>query len=264
MRLAMAQMSMNKSTEYNLEKSIHYIKTAAYQGAELIFFPEIQLSPFFPQYKNRNAEQYLMTLDSSEIISICSACKTYHIYASPNIYLNLDGSCYDASLMIDSSGNIIGISKMVNIFEAKHFYEKDYYSPSPDGFKVYDTPFGKIGIVICFDRHISESIKSCALKGAELIIIPTANLTTEPADLFEWEIRVQAFQNLSYIAMCNRVGIEDTINFCGQSLISNPDGELLIKADQNEQLIIADIPLDCVHKARKERNWLQFFKEKSL
>ena len=68
-------------------------------------------------------------------------------------------------LMIDSNGGLVGVSKMVNVYQANKFYEQDYYTPSEDGFKVYDTPFGKIGIVICFDRHLPEGIRSCAKQG---------------------------------------------------------------------------------------------------
>ncbi len=99
-------------------------------------------------------------------------------------------------LMIDSNEGLVGVSKMVHVYQANKFYEQDYYTPSEDGFKVYDTPFGKIGIVICFDRHLPESIRSCAKQGAELIIIPTANTLDEPMEMFEWEIRVQAYQNI--------------------------------------------------------------------
>lgn len=260
MRIAMAQMSMCANIEKNLDKTMYYIKSAAENKADLIFFPEIQLSLFFPQYKNRCADSYLITRNSQEIKAIQHACQKYHIYASPNVFLELNGQKYDASLMIDSSGKIIGISKMVNIFQTKDFYEKDYYTPSDDGFKVFDTPFGKIGIVICFDRHIPESIRTCALNKADLIIIPTANHSKEPMELFEWEIRVQAFQNLLFIAMCNRVGTEGEIDFCGQSLVASPDGSLLAKADEKEGLIIADIQIEETTQARQKRNWLQFAK----
>ena len=127
---------------------------------------------------------------------------------------------------------------------------------------MYDTPFGKLGVVICFDRHMPESIRACALQGAELIIIPTANLVSEPMELFELEIRVQAFQNLSYIAMCNRVGQEGNITFCGQSLLAAPDGELLLKSDDRERLIICDIPLAIIKDLRRTRPWLRLAQQR--
>ncbi len=259
MRLAMAQGSMSRSLSENLEKSVDDMRMAAKSGADMIIFPELQLSPFFPKYRNGNADEYLLTLQSEEINKLRQACKELRLWASPNVYLSLDSKKYDVSLMINDKGEIVGISKMVHIYQAEHFYEKDYYMPSDDGFKVYDTPFGKIGIVICFDRHIPESVRMCAAQGAQLIIIPTANLTTENQELFEWEVRVQAYQNLVYIAMCNRVGKEDDLIFCGRSILASPDGEKVFMADYKEQLITLDVDLRGVQKVRSARPWIEEF-----
>ena len=87
------------------------------------------------------------------------------------------------------------------------------------GFKVFETEFGKLGIVVCFDRHYPESIRTEALKGADLILIPTVNTKAEPSEMFEWEVRVQAFQNSTIIAMCNRVGAEGDMDFSGESIV---------------------------------------------
>lgn len=257
MRLAMAQMRMSTSVKENLEKSLWYIKQASEAGADLIFFPEIQLSPFFPQYEKRDAAVWAMSLDGPEVSAFRDVCRKSHIYASPNLYLEQSGHCYDASLMIDADGEISGVSKMVHISQAKYFYEQDYYTPSEEGFKVYKTPWGKVGIVICFDRHLPDGIRSCAQQGADLVIIPTANILGEPLELFEWEVRVQAFQNTVFVAMCNRVGQEDALLFAGQSLLAAPNGELLHKAGQNEELLILDVPLETTALERAIRPWLK-------
>lgn len=256
MKIAMAQMRVSASTAENLRKTLRLMEEAKRGNAELIFFPEIQLTPFFPQYKNLDASSWLFHEDGPEIRAICMACRELEIFASPNLFLLSGGKRYDASLVIDSRGKIAGVSKMVHIAQAEHFYEQDYYAPSEDGFRVYSTPFGKMGIVICFDRHLPDGIRSCAMQGAELVIIPTANLTTEPLELFEWEIRVQAFQNTVFIAMCNRVGREGEVTFAGESLLAAPDGSLLYKAGREEELILLDIPLELVGKEREKRPWL--------
>ncbi len=121
---------------------------------------------------------------------------------------------------------------------------------------MFHTPFGNIGIVICFDRHIPESIRSCALKGADLVIVPTANTKAEPMELFEWEMRVQAMQNQVFIAMCNRVGTEDQMQFAGESIIIHPSGEVIAKADDKEQLLIREIDLSDVKRARRNVNYI--------
>ena len=97
--------------------------------------------------------------------------------------------------------------------------------------------------MICFDRHIPESVRTCAAMGAELVIIPTANMCSEPLDLFEAEVRTEAMQNQVFIAMCNRVGREGDEVFAGQSLIVGPDGTVLLKADGAEQLLTWEIDL---------------------
>ena len=256
MKLAMAQMRMGTTIAENLEQTLQYMEQAKAFGADLIFFPEVQLSPFFPQYENREAAQWLLAEDSAEIQSICEACKRLRLWACPNVYLELDGKRFDASIMIDDNGSVMGISKMVHIAQAKYFYEQDYYAPSDDGFKVYDTPFGKIGVVICFDRHLPDGIRSCARQGAELVIIPTANIEGEPLELFEWEVRVQAFQNTVFAAMCNRVGREGEITFAGQSLLAGPDGGLLFKADGSEGLFVVEVITEQVRRERAKRPWI--------
>ena len=130
-----------------------------------------------------------------------------------------------------------------NIAQAEQFYEQDYYTPSDDGFKVFNTPFGRVGIVICYDRHLPESIRTCTLMGAQLVIIPTANTKAEPMEMFEWEIRVQAMQNQVFIAMCNRVGKEGDMDFAGESLVVHPSGDVICKADDKERLVCCEIDL---------------------
>ena len=217
MKLAMAQMSMSGSMDENLKKSLAFCDAAA--GSDLLFFPEVQLTPFFPQYAGRNVDAYAVPAGSPTVQAFADKAKERGLYLSPNMYLEQEGKRYDASLWLMPEGTCAGVAKMVHIMQAAHFYERDYYTPSEDGFLVFDTPWGCVGIVICFDRHLPESIRTCALKGADLVIIPTANTKAEPMELFEWEIRVQAMQNQIFVAMCNRVGREDGMDFAGESLI---------------------------------------------
>lgn len=254
MKLGLVQMCMEKKISENLNKSLQYCDMA--KDCDLVFFPEIQLTPFFPQYQNRCAEQYCLNMDDAVLFSFYQKAKEHHFYLSPNVYLNLDGAKYDASLWISPDGKLQDVAKMIHIAQNTNFYEQDYYTPSNDGFKVFHTPFGNVGIVICFDRHLPESIRTCALKGADLIIVPTANTKTEPMAMFEWEMRIQAMQNQVFIAMCNRVGTEDAMQFAGESIVIHPSGDIIAKADDKEQLLICDIDLDEVRKIRNNIDYL--------
>jgi len=248
MKIALAQLSIKDNIEDNLERAVKVIMEAAANDADLVLFPEIQLHKFFPQY--RNVPVAGMEINSPCVQAICDACRKYHIMAAPNFYLAEQGRCYDATVLIGRNGEIIGIQKMVHIAQAEGFYEQDYYTPADDGFQVFDTPEGRIGMVICFDRHYPESIRTEALMGADLILIPTANTAEEPSEMFEWEVRVQAFQNSVAIAMCNRTGKEGEMNFCGESLIVDAKGNVAAKAGREEEILYCAVDLSAVKGIR--------------
>ena len=126
MKLAMAQMRMSESMDENLRKDLAFADEAA--GSDLLFFPEVQLSPFFAQYKGRDASQYLLDPDDCRLQAIADKCREHGMYISPNVYLRENGRPYDASLFLDRGGNVQGISKMVHIFSAPEFWECDYYT----------------------------------------------------------------------------------------------------------------------------------------
>ena len=158
--IALFQMQSGSEISENLIKSIEAIREAAENGADLILFPEVHLTEFFPQYPGADAGRYAVGIDSDIVRQFRSVCRKYRIMAVPNIYLNEGGRFYDASILIGRDGGIIGIQKMVHIAQMPQFYEQDYYTPSDEGFRVFDTDIGKIGIVVCFDRHYPESIRS--------------------------------------------------------------------------------------------------------
>lgn len=257
MKLALVQMQNAGSMEKNLTKSLISIQKAAKNGADLVLFPEVHLTEFFPQYPNQNVEEYAISLNSDIVKQFCDACRQNQIMAVPNIYLLENGRRYDASILINQNGDIVGTQKMVHVAQADKFYEKDYYTPADDGFFVFDTEFGKIGIVVCFDRHYPESIRTEALRGADLILIPTVNTKAEPSEMFEWELRVQSFQNSVITAMCNRVGREGDMIFSGESLVVNADGEVVAKAGDEETIVYVDIELSQSKIIRDKRTYTQ-------
>lgn len=262
MKIALCQMQMSGDPEQNCRKSLAQIALAAKEGARLIVFPEVQLSPFFPQYEGRDASGYCVEWDSHVIQAFCKACRENRIYASPNFYVEKDGKRFDMSFLIDDRGEIVGTQEMVHIAQCPCFYEQDYYTPSEEGFQVFDTPIGKIGIVVCFDRHYPESIRTEALRGADLILIPTANTADEPSALFQWEIKIQAFQNSVFAAMCNRVGREDGMLFSGESIVAGPGGETLALAGNGEELLLCEVEPEQARALRERKPYTQLRRTK--
>ena len=264
MKIALAQMNIDVNIRKNLKKTLQFMDDAEGKGAQLICFPELQFSPFFPQYSKKDVSDYAFTIEHESIKLLREKCKRLNLVAVPNFYLKENDNHYDASPVIDSNGEILGISKMVHILQIPHFYEQDYYTPSDSGFKVYKTAIGNVGVVICYDRHYPESIRSCVLRAAELIIIPTAIVKGEPLEKFEWEIRIAAMQNNVFIAMCNRTGIEEEMDFCGTSTVVDPNGDIIVKADYKEQIVYADIDFSKIQEIRKQRPYLRLRKPESF
>ena len=257
MKIALAQLEIGEDIESNFLRTIEVMEEASRNGARLITFPEVQFYPFFPQYPKKDVSRYAFSIEDEKVTRMQEKCRELNMVAVPNFYLEEDGNHYDASVVIDADGRLRGVSKMVHIVQIPLLYEQDYYTPSDSGFKAYETAFGKLGVVICFDRHYPESIRSCVLQGAELIIISTANFRGEPMEMFEWEMRTSSYENNVFIAMCNRVGIEGEMEFTGESLVVDPDGNVLAKADDRDQILYAEIDLGLIEKSRRERPFLK-------
>lgn len=113
MKIALAQMSMTDKIEENLNKSLNFCDKA--KDCDLLFFPEIQLSPFFPQYQNKNVEKYCLYESSDEVQKLKEKAKEHSIYISPNVYMNIENKKYDTSLFINRQGAIVDKAKMVHI-----------------------------------------------------------------------------------------------------------------------------------------------------
>jgi N-carbamoylputrescine amidase len=128
---------------------------------------------------------------------------------------------------------------MIHITEYACFHEQGYYAPGDRGAPVYRTRAGPLGVAICYDRHFPEYMRALALGGADLVIVPQAGAIGEwPEGLYEAEMQVAAFQNGYFVALCNRVGREDCLEFAGESFVCNPEGRVIARAPQGAEAIL--------------------------
>ena len=126
MKIALVQPVLSEDMENNLKKALDSMEKAASQGAQLACFPEIQLSPFFPQYPGLDMSRYAVTIDHEFVTRFREKCHALDLVGFPNIYLQERGKRYDASPVIDSDGSLLGISKMVHIVQAPCFFPWTY------------------------------------------------------------------------------------------------------------------------------------------
>lgn len=256
MRIALVQQHATSNKSDNVDRGLAAVDRAAESGAELVCFAELAFEPFYPQQPA-----------GSEVASLAEpvpgpTTETFRAKAAERgvvIVLNLferDGArTYDCSPVIDADGGLLGRTRMVHITDFPFFHERGYYAPSDLGAPVYDTRVGRIGVAICYDRHFPEYMRALALGGADLVLVPQAGAVDEwPEGLYEAELRVAAFQNGYFTALCNRVGKEKRLTFAGQSFVCDPAGRVLSQAPSGEDHILsADIDLDEVGRSHARR-----------
>jgi beta-ureidopropionase len=162
-----------------------------------------------------------------------------------NLYERDGHRGFDCSPVIDADGTLLGRTRMVHITDYPCFHEQGYYTPGDTGAPMYRTRAGNIGIAICYDRHYPEYMRALALGGADLVVVPQAGALDEwPDGLYEAEMRVAAFQNGYFVALCNRVGREECLTFAGESFVCAPDGAVVARAAKlADAVLLADIDL---------------------
>jgi len=167
--------------------------------------------------------------------------------------------CYDCSPVIDADGTLLGRTRMVHITEYPCFHEQGYYTPGDTGAPVYSTRAGRLGVAICYDRHYPEYLRALALGGAELVVVPQAGAVDEWQEgLYEAEMRVASFQNGYFVALCNRVGKEERLEFAGESFVCDPSGRVIARApSQEEATLTAQLALDQVAASHARRLFLR-------
>ncbi len=176
-----------------------------------------------------------------------------------NLYERDGDRGFDCSPVIDADGTLLGRTRMIHITEYPCFHEQGYYAPGDTGAPVYQTRAGAIGVAICYDRHYPEYMRALALGGADLVVVPQAGALDEwPEGLYEGEMRVAAFQNGYFVALCNRVGEEDCLTFAGESFVSAPDGSIIARAARLQDAVLAvDIDLDAAAASHARRLFLK-------
>jgi len=260
MRIALVQQHATHDRKDNLERGLRALEDAAAGGADLVCYAELAFEPFYPQ---RPAEDDPKGLAQEVPGPVTEAFAERAAALGVVVVLNLferDGDdCFDSSPVIDADGRLLGRTRMVHITDYPCFHEQGYYTPGDTGAPVFNTKVGRVGVSICYDRHYPEYMRALAVAGAELVVVPQAGAVGEwPEGLYEAELRVAAFQNGYFTALCNRVGAEECLDFAGESFVCGPDGRVLASAPQGEDHILyADIDLAEVAESHARKLFLR-------
>lgn len=248
MKVAAIQMSMSPAYEENIAKADKMVQEAAAKGAKLILLPELFERRYFCQIEDYARFDYAEDAENSNTLSHFSAlAKKLNVVLPVSFFEKKNAAYFNSIAIFDTDGSLKGIYRKSHIPTGQCYEEKFYFSPGDTGFKVFQTSVGKIGIGICWDQWFPETARILALKGAEILLFPTA-IGSEPVlpkdSKAHWQNAMigHAAANVIPVVAANRVGREDDVNstmtFFGSSFITNQYGEKLAELGREEEGII--------------------------
>ncbi len=257
------QIACGENTKANLDKLEMHVREAARRGAKLVVLQELFEGPYFcidiDAKHNALAKPFKA---NSTVARFASLAKELGIVL-PVSFFEEDGSRrFNALTMIDADGKVLDLYRKSHIPDAPGYSEKFYFANGDTGFMVHDTAVGKVGAGICWDQWFPEAARCMVLKGAEILIYPTA-IGSEPSDPAwdsrdHWQLVMQghAGANITPLIAANRVGIEKgpsgSMVFYGSSFITDHTGAKIAEADRvSEGVITAALDTEAIAKQRR-------------
>lgn len=260
MKIALVQQHASPDRDANVTRGMDAVREAAAAGAEVVVFAELAFDRFLPQRPaTPSALAVAEPIPGPLTERVSALARELGVVIVLNLFERAGASTFDSSPVIDADGTLLGTTRMVHITDYPLFHERGYYAPGDRGAPVYATRFGTLGIAICYDRHYPEYLRALTLAGAEVIVVPQAGAVGEwPEGLYEAEMRVAAFQNGVYTALCNRVGGEDLLEFAGESFVCDPEGKVLARAGAGtDEILHAELELSKVRSSTARRLFLR-------
>lgn len=269
--LGLIQGSCSEKPEKNTSRTLTKIREAAGLGAQIILLQELFNTTYFCQTMNDGHFNLAETIPGPTTNKLTILAEELDIVIVVPFFERRAAGIYHNSLVvIDADGTLMGTYRKKHIPDDPGFYEKYYFTPGEDDYQVFDTKYAKIGPLICWDQWYPEAARITALKGAELLVYPTA-IGTLPDEngkkgqefLEAWQTiqRSHAIANGCFVASINRVGQEKDINFWGHSFVAGPFGQFLAEAGTQDEILVTEIDLSRIEKQRQV--W-PFFRDRRI
>ncbi len=263
------------SNMMNLAKSI---EICAAKGAQLVVLQELHNTLYFCQQEDPAQFDLAESIPGPSTDFYATLAKKHHIVLVTSLFeKRAPGLYHNTAVVIENDGTIAGKYRKMHIPDDPAYYEKFYFTPGDIGFEPIQTSVGKLGILVCWDQWYPEAARIMALRGAEMLIYPTA-IGWESSDTAEekarqlnaWMIsqRAHGVANGLPVISVNRVGHEpdpsgqtNGIRFWGNSFVAGPQGELLVQAGEEAENIVTEIDLE---RSENVRRWWPFFRDRRI
>jgi N-carbamoylputrescine amidase len=262
--LGLVQMRCTLNPDENMRKAMQGIRDAAARGAQIVCLQELFRSQYFCQVEDHANFDLAEPIPGPSTDLLAPLAKELGVVVVASLFeKRAEGLYHNTAAIIDADGRYLGKYRKMHIPDDPQYYEKFYFTPGDLGFRSWDTRFGRIGVLVCWDQWYPEAARLTAMSGAQILFYPTA-IGWLPAEKAEhgaqqqaaWETiqRSHAIANGVYVCAVNRVGHEGDpaggIEFWGGSFVADPGGRILVKGGTGEEVLTATCDLAKVNVSR--------------
>ena len=272
----LVQMSCSTDSKENLSKAEHKIEGAAKDGAQVICLQELFRSQYFCREEKAELFDLAESIPGPSTQALGKLARSLNVVIIASLFeKRAQGLYHNTAAVIGTGGDIMGLYRKMHIPDDPLYFEKFYFTPGDLGFKNFDTPFGRIGVLVCWDQWYPEGARLTAMQGASILYYPTAigwhpseKAEFGEAQLDAWRTiqRSHAIANGIYVAAVNRVGFEGPddhgLEFWGNSFVADPFGRVIAQASaEKEETLLVEI--DPGKQDEIRRNW-PFFRDRRI
>ena len=279
MKIGFLQQHNTADTRSNVLRLAEGVADLAKRGAQLVVLQELHNSLYFCQEENVDNFDLAEPIPGPSTQLFGEIARTYHVVIVTSLFeRRAPGLYHNTAVVIESDGSIAGKYRKMHIPDDPAYYEKFYFTPGDLGFHPIDTSVGRLGVLVCWDQWYPEAARLMALRGADLLIYPTA-IGYESSDSKEeqqrqrmaWQTvqRGHAVANGLPVVAVNRVGHEEDvtgqtngINFWGTSFVAGPQGEIYYEASTDEEESVV-VEIDLKH-SEQVRRWWPFLRDRRI
>lgn len=253
-KVGLVQMSCVEDKTENLQKAIGKVREAAAKGAQIVCLQELFTSLYFCDVEDYHNFKLAEPIPGPSTDALSVVAKELGVVIIASLFeKRTEGLYHNTTAVLDADGAYLGKYRKMHIPDDPAFYEKFYFTPGDLGYKIFQTKFAKIGVLICWDQWYPEAARITSLMGAEILFYPTAigwatsqDDATNEEQYNAWQTiqRSHAVANGVHVVSVNRVGYEQAgqMKFWGGSFVSNPLGSLLYKAShEHEETIVVEL-----------------------
>ena len=255
-KVGLVQMSCSGDAKSNMDKAIAGIKNAAAKGANIVCLQELFTSLYFCDVEDYENFKLAEPVPGPSTDLLSAVAKEAGVVVIASLFeKRAQGLYHNTTAILDADGSYLGKYRKMHIPDDPAYFEKFYFTPGDLGYKMFETKYGKIGVLICWDQWYPEASRLTALMGAEILFYPTAigwatsqdeATNTEQYNAWQTIQRSHAVANGVHVVSVNRVGLEQNgaMKFWGGSFVANPFGSLIVKATHDqEEVIVTELDL---------------------